>query len=191
MTDPKTPEPTPVPAPVLASDPAINVPAPARAAEQKRSLRWVTPTLALVAALAVGVVGGVFIGKAGAGNAGARGQFTSGQFTNGQAGPGARQSGARNSGFTSGTIVSIDGDTITIKAQDGSTKKVTTGSDTTVTKTAKTTVGALKKGQTITVIGEADGDEAVKATTISEGAGLRGGFAARPDDGTSTSDSGN
>jgi len=57
---------------------------------------------------------------------------------------------------------------------------VTTDSDTKVTKTTKSDVDALKKGQTITVIGEADGEDTVKATTISEGAGLRGGFGARP-----------
>ena len=155
MSDPVTP--TPVPAPV----PAAVAPA--------RKLRWITPTLAIVAALAIGIAGGVLIGRSGAaagqGNS-ARGQFASGQET-GQQGGG---------GFTSGTIVSIDGTTIAVKAQDGTQKTVTTSTDTMVTKTSASSVGALKKGETVTVIGATGSDGSVTATTISEGAGLRGGF---------------
>ncbi|HXD60506.1 MAG TPA: hypothetical protein VN619_01125 [Lacisediminihabitans sp.] len=189
MTDSTTPEPThaPVAATVPDAAPATvpdAAPVAAPVAAPKRSLRWLTPTLALVAALAVGVVGGVFIGKSGSAQpAGfARGQFANGQLSGGQGGgqAGAGQFG----GFTSGTIVSIDGDTLTIRSQDGSTKTVSADSSTTVTKTTKSSVDALKKGQKITVIGTSDGDDSVKATAISEGAaGLRG-VLGRPGGGT-------
>ncbi|MEO6943571.1 MAG: hypothetical protein ABI053_02550 [Lacisediminihabitans sp.] len=174
MSDPVTPAPNPVPA---------SVPAPLTPA---RKLRWITPTLAIVAALAIGIAGGVLIGRSGAsanqGNL-ARGQFASGQGTGtGQQGGG----GFAGGGFTSGTIVTIDGTTITVKAQDGTQKTVTTSGDTKVTKTSASSVDALKKGETITVIGATGSDGSVTATTISEGAGLRGGFGRGSAGGTAT-----
>ena len=166
MSDPVTP--TPVPAPV----PAAVAPA--------RKLRWITPTLAVVAALAIGIAGGVLIGRSGA--AAGQGNFARGQFA-----PGQETGQQGGGGFTSGTIVSIDGTTITVKAQDGTQKTITTSSDTKVTKTSASSVDALKKGETITVIGEAGSDGSVTATTISEGAGgLRGGFGRGGAGGTAT-----
>lgn len=167
MSEPTTPAPVPTP------DPA---PAPVA---PTRKLRWITPTLAVVAALAVGGAGGVLIGRSGA--SANQGNFPRGQFASGQFGPGqgtgtGQQGGDFSGGFTSGTIVSIDGTTITVKASDGTQKTVTTSDTTKVTKTSASSVGALKKGETITVIGEAGSDGSVTAATISEGAGLRGGF---------------
>ena len=199
MTDPTLPTPSGEPTPATAA----SAPTPAAAPAPKRSTRWITPTLAIVAALAVGVVGGVFIGRSGAAQAGpagfTRGQFANGQFGGGQQGGGARGGqqgtggGFAGGGFTSGTIVSVDGTTIKIKAQDGSEKTVTTSGDTKVTKTEASSVSELKKGETITVIGQAGSDGSVTATTISEGAGLRGGFGGRPGSGATppSSDSGN
>ena len=59
---------------------------------------------------------------------------------------------------------------------NGTQKTVTTSSDTKVTKTSASSVGAPKKGETVTVISATGSDGSVTATTISEGAGLRGGF---------------
>lgn len=171
MSDPVTPTPAPIPAPIGQAP--------------QRKLRWITPTLAIVAALAVGIAGGVLIGRSGASaNQGsfARGQFGSGQgagqFGSGQGGGTGRQGGGfTGGGFTSGTIVSIDGTTITVKTADGTQKTITTSSDTKVTKTSASSVDALKKGETVTVIGQPGSNGDVAAATISEGAaGLRGGF---------------
>ncbi|MEO7123192.1 MAG: hypothetical protein ABI400_08775, partial [Lacisediminihabitans sp.] len=124
------------------TDSTTPMPAP-NAPAAKHSRHWITPTLAIVAALAVGVVGGVLIGRSGAAHAGpgnfARGQFggtgtsqTQGGGTGGRLAGGGFAAG----GFTSGKITSIDGTTITVKGQDGTEKKVTTSDSTKVSKTS-------------------------------------------------------
>lgn len=153
--------------------------------------RWITPALALVAALAVGLAGGVLIGHSTAttqaGNISRQGGQGFGGAAGGNGGGAAGGAGAPGAGgttggfqrgnFTSGTITSIDGATITITEADGSTKKITTSGATKVTKTATSTVDALKPGEKINVLGlGADGSGT--ATSITEGA-LRQ-FGARP-----------
>ena len=164
--------------------------APSSAPAAKRWTRFVTPALALVAALIVGGVAGVLIGQstASASNASSvRGGFPGAQGGEGFPGFGDRQGGTGNStgaagggrgGFTAGTIASIDGDTITVKLADGSTVKVTTSGSTTVTKSSTAKVSDLSTGETITVIGQADTSGNIAATRISEGTvgfGVRGG----------------
>ena len=54
---------------------------------------------------------------------------------------------------------------------------VTTTAETNVTKTSKSSVDALKTGQTITVVGTKDASGNLTASSVSEGAdGMRGGF---------------
>jgi hypothetical protein len=139
-----------------------------------------------VAALVIGLFGGILIGHAtapastnagfrtgtGAGGAGGFGNRT---FGGGAGGTGTGQGGAggfAGGGFTAGTIVSVNGDTIVIKEANGTQATVTTTGTTTVTKTSKSTVGDLKTGETITVVGQADSSGNVTANSISEGAGL-------------------
>ena len=168
--------------------------------------RWLTPLLAVVAALVIGLFGGILIGQhtggtqqagfnrpggTGFGN-GQGGGFGGNRQNGGQGGaqngggtgnrPGGGQGGFAGGNFTAGTIQSVDGDTITIKLQDGSTVKVTTSGSTTVTKTDKASVSDLSKGETIVVRGTKDSDGNVKATTVTEG--QVGGFGARPGAGT-------
>jgi len=177
-------------APVAADTPAVAAAAP------RRWTRFVTPALALVAALIVGGVAGVLIGQntASASNASSLpGGFVGGQGGQGFPGFGDRQGGTGDNsttggpggaraGFTAGTITSIDGDTITLKRADGSTVKVSTSGSTTVTKTSKAKVTDLSAGDSITVIGQADASGNVTATRISEGDAAFGGFVggARP-----------
>jgi hypothetical protein len=169
---------------------------PVAAAPAKKSwTRFLTPALALLAALIVGGVAGVLIGQntASANNASSiRGGFANGQggegfpgFGNhGGAGTGTGgtgTTGGARGGFTAGTITAIDGDTITVKEADGTTVKVSTSDSTTVTKTDTSKVSDLSTGETITVIGQADSSGNVTATRISEGdaAGF-GGFGGGP-----------
>ena len=166
---------TPPPA-LPPSEPAAKIAAPA----PRR--KWLTPTLALVAVLVVGLFGGVLIGHATASSAqgAAAGGFSRGP--NGGAGGaggtgGAGGPGFAAGGFTSGTIVSISGTTVVLKAQDGTTKTVTTSGTTRVSKTSTTTLSALKAGQTVTVIGAAGSNGDIAATSVSEGAR---GFGGRP-----------
>ncbi len=163
--------------------------------------RLVTPVLAVVAALVIGLFGGILIGQAtshtqatgftrpggvNGGNGGFGGGALGGAGGNGQQGGGG-QGGALQGGqnrtpgdfenLTTGTIQSIDGTTITLKLPDGSTVKVSTSATTTVTKTSKATVGDLKSGERIVVRGAKGSDGSVAATSVTEG---QGGFGVRP-----------
>jgi len=180
-------EPTPSQPPAASTPPTATVVAP-----KAKWTRYLTPALALVAALIVGGVAGVLIGQSTASSSNAssvRGGFNApgggvpSGFPGGQGGAGAGTNGARG-GFTSGTISSISGDTISVKLADGSTVKVTTSGTTTVTKSSTAKVSDLAEGETITVIGQADSSGDVTATRISEGATGLGGFGGtRPGEG--------
>ena len=124
--------------------------------------RWVTPALAVVAAIAVGLVGGVLIGKNTASSPQAGGP-------GGTAGAFSGAGGGAAGGFTSGTIVSVKGGKIVVKTSDGTEKTVTTGDSTTVTTTSDADLTELKKGDTVRVVGETGDDGTVAATSISEG----------------------
>ena len=136
---------------------------------KKKPTRFITPVLVLVAVLAVGLIGGVLIGKNTATSA------SPGGFDRSAMGA-APTGGGGMGGFTSGTIVSVDGSTITLELEDGSSVTVSTADDTTVTTTQDAAVSDLAEGDEITVVGDADDDGNVAATTISEGArGFGGG----------------
>jgi hypothetical protein len=163
--------------------------------KKKGASRIVTPILALVAALAIGLFAGVLIGHATATpSAAARTGFGQGFRTGGAEGGTGGTGGTAGQGGTgatggfgggaggfgggaSGTIVSISGDTIVLKEANGTKVTVTTSGSTTVTKTTKSTVSSLKTGETIRVIGATSGST-VKATIITEGTtgGFGGGF---------------
>ncbi len=161
-------------------------PAATAAPAKKSWTRFLTPALALVAALIVGGVAGVLIGQntAAASNASsARGGFGTGQggFGGGAGtGNGTGAAGGARGGFTAGTITSIDGSTITLKLTDGSTVKVSTSGSTTVTKSSTAKVSDLATGETITVTGQTDSSGGVTATRIAEGNVAFGGFGGGP-----------
>ncbi len=149
-------------APAATPEPTTTAPAPAPRAKR----RWITPALAVVAALAIGVFGGILIGhnsSSATAQAGQRGTF--GGAPGAEGGIGGDAAG----GFTAGTIESIDGGTITLKLTDGSTVKVTSSDSTTVTTTDTASVSDLKKGETITVVGTKDASGNVTATAVTEG----------------------
>jgi hypothetical protein len=143
---------------------------------KKKATRFITPVLALVAVLAIGLIGGVLIGKSTA-TAALPSGFNPASL------PGGAPSGGGFGDITNGTIVSVDGSTITLELEDGSSVTVSTADDTTVTQTTDASVSDLAAGDEITVVGEADDDGNVTATNISEGArGFGGGM---PPTGTS------
>ena len=148
--------------------PAFSPGSPVSAPTKKKDAsRIITPILAGVAAITIGLFGGILIGHNTASTstqaAGVRGAVV------------GAERGATGGGFTAGTISSIDGDTITLKLTDGSTVKVTTGSNTTVTKTDNGTLSDLATGDTIRVQGTKDASGDVTAISVSQGA-LTGGF---------------
>ncbi|GAB2464423.1 hypothetical protein HD599_000018 [Conyzicola lurida] len=165
------------------SDPKKTLPASStttstEAAPKKKATRFVTPILAIVAAVGIGVIGGVLIGQNTASSSQAAGGFSGGERPDGAAGTtGEAPTGGGMGGFTSGTVTAVDGSTVTLELTDGSTVTVTTTDDTTVTTTEESTVDALAEGDSLTVVGEADDDGNVTATSISEGAiGFGGGM---------------
>jgi hypothetical protein len=155
-----------------------NSSAPTPAPVKKAGARWVTPALAIVAALVVGTLGGILIGQstASASQAGSRSGGPAGFSATGRPGGGFGGGGfgGGGGGFTSGTIVSINGNNIVVKNQQGTDVNVTATSTTTVTKTAPSGLSDLKAGDTVTAIGQPDSSGNVTARSIAEGQ-LRGG----------------
>ena len=151
--------------------------ADAAPAPKKKATRFITPVLALVAALGIGLFGGVLIGQNTASSAQASG-FGGGQRPDGATGDtptGGGGAGGGMGGFTSGTVTAVDGDVVTLELEDGSTVTITATDDTTVTTTDDATVSDLAEGDSLTVMGEADADGNVAATSITEGASGFGG----------------
>lgn len=149
---------------------APDAPTPQPVVAAKKSwARFITPVLALVAALVIGFFGGLLVGQnSGSGNGGQSGfPGNMGEMPGGGTGGPSGMGGA-----TSGTISSIDGDSITLTLADGSTVTVTTTGDTSVTATEQSSVSQLSEGDTITVLGESDADGNVAADSISEGQSL-------------------
>lgn len=127
-------------------------------------------TLALGGAVltAAGFLGGYLVN--GGDDASAAGpQFSGSGPTRIEGGPGGVNGDPGN--ITFGTVVSVDGTTVTVKTQDGKTVKVETSSDTDITVTDKGTVDDLAKGDTVVVNGETK-DDKVTAESITEG-GMR------------------
>ena len=163
--------------------------APSATPARGRIMRWLVPALALLAVAVIALLGGILIGQH-AGRQERAADFTrSGSQSQNGGGPQAER-GQRDQrdqpgqpekqgkaarpgasgGLTTGTIQSIDGDTIIVKLLNGSTVSVKTSASTTVTKTAASSVSDLKAGETLMVRGAKDGSGSVSATSISEGA---------------------
>jgi ABC-type Fe3+-hydroxamate transport system substrate-binding protein len=148
----------------------------APAVPKKSASRFITPILALAAALAIGGIAGVAIGQSTAQSAAPAG-FGQGQFPGGaNIGDDGGLPGGGRGDFTSGTVTSVDGDVVTITLQDGSTVTISTTADTTVTKTVDATVSDLAAGEEIVVTGTKDASGNVTATSITQGSGVRGGL---------------
>jgi hypothetical protein len=175
------------------STPAITpaTSAPTSAPEKKKGAgRFVTPALILVAVLGIGIFGGVLIGQNTASSSQAAGPGQGGQTAPDGATGGTAPDGAAGGmgGFTSGTIVSVDGDVIVLETSDGEQVTVNTSDDTSVTTTEQSDVASLATGDSLTVIGEADDAGDVTATTITEGATTGfGGMGGGPQSGTDDS----
>ena len=149
--------------------------ADAAPAPKKKATRFITPVLALVAVLGIGLFGGVLIGQNTASSAQASG-FGGGQRPDGATGDAPTGgAGGGMGGFTSGTVTAVDGDVVTLELEDGSTVTITATDDTTVTTTDDASVSDLAEGDSLTVMGEADADGNVAATSITEGASGFGG----------------
>jgi hypothetical protein len=130
-----------------------------------------TMLLAAIVLVAVGFIGGLFVGKS-MGNDSQQAAFPGGL---GQNGPGFATGANGNGGglpgggnVTIGTIKSIDGDTITLQTVNGDTVTVNIGSDTTIQVTKDGSVGDLGTGDTLVVAGTQKSGS-IDANSITEG----------------------
>lgn len=143
---------------------------------------WALPKAAVIIGaillLAIGFVGGIFVGKVTAGSSTPerqQGNYQQGGRT------GMMPSGApgAGSGGTAGTITGISGNTITITTRAGTTKTIAVSSTTTIKVLKAGGLSDLATGDTITVAGSTSNDT-VDATSITEG-GLTGFGGGMPD----------
>ena len=94
--------------------------------------------------------------------------------------PGASGRSAGSSGTqggTSGTLAFLSGSTLYVTNSAGNTIRVETTSGTSVTKTVKATVSAIRPGEDVTVTGSTSTGGAITAGSISVGALTGAGFA--------------
>lgn len=115
----------------------------------------------LVIGLGVGFFGGMQYEKGKAPTA-AGGLGANGQFRRGAGGA----AGANAFRATTGTIISADAKTMTVKLADGSSKIVILSSTSTIGKYAAATSTDLTAGQTVQVFGSTNSDGSVTAQTI-------------------------
>jgi outer membrane scaffolding protein for murein synthesis (MipA/OmpV family) len=92
-------------------------------------------------------------------------QTGSGAFARGTGGTGGGR-GAGGGGFTTGSIISNDGSSITIQMQSGSTKIALVSSGTQVTKSVAGTLNDLSVGTNVSVSGTANSDGSVTAQSV-------------------------
>jgi hypothetical protein len=90
------------------------------------------------------------------------GNFPGGDF------PGGSTNGNRGmgGGFINGEVISVDGQSVTIKQQDGNTKTVYFSSSTTISKTVTGTATDLVVGTDVSANGTSNSDGSVTATNI-------------------------
>ena len=89
------------------------------------------------------------------------------QKTGQQGGAGAM--GQRGGGLIGGEITNKDGQSLTVKMNDGSTKIVLVASSTAYKKSTDSTANDLKVGDKVTVIGATNNDGSVTASTVNIG----------------------
>jgi type IV secretion system protein TrbL len=89
-----------------------------------------------------------------------------GLFGGGAGGPGGTGARGAGGGFTSGSILSKDATSITVKDSSGNTKTIYYSSTTTISKSSDVSVDALTVGQDVTVTGTSNSDGSVTAARI-------------------------
>jgi hypothetical protein len=160
---------------------------------RRRLLTPIPLVLLGVLLIACGFIGGVLVEKgqtssssSSAGASGLAARFAAlrgaGGSTSGASGAAgafaSRAGGAAAAGFggaTSGTLAYLSGSTLYVTTAEGNTVKVTTSAATSVTKTVKANVKAIRPGETVTAIGATGANGAVTAETIRVGAGAGAG----------------
>jgi hypothetical protein len=118
--------------------------------------------IGIVVLLVLAGGGGFLLGRAQASQAAlaARARF------GGQGGQGGQQGGPRMGDFSRGTVDSVEGDTLTLKAQDGTLVVVKTTSTTMIQKMADVPLTDLAKGEQVMVNGTKNADGSITARSV-------------------------
>jgi hypothetical protein len=138
---------------------------------RRLATRW-TVASSVVILLALGFVGGVLVQRgqqpaAGAGPQAAAGAGAGQGFGAGRMGQGAAGAGdGGGAAPVAGKVSSVDGSTLYVTTNDGTTVKVRTSSSAKVTRTAKSTVGAVHPGDTVVITGSTAASGTVTAADI-------------------------
>jgi hypothetical protein len=123
-----------------------------------RRRRWLTPTSALLMALAFGF-GGLYVGIHAE-----KGQAASHGSTRVAVPAVGRSSG----GVTVGTVTRVDGDTIYVKEGSGAAVAVKLVSGTTISKAQSVSPRSIRPGDSVTIQGGAGSGGVVKSTSVSD-----------------------
>ncbi len=136
---------------------------------------WQMWTVATVVVIAVGL-GCLFGGRAwGASDGGINGQVAGQDWGDGNRPSGAPgdgsglpggQGGRNGGGMVSGSIIAVDGTSITVQTNDGSTKIVLFGSSATITLSTAGSASDLKVGEKVIVAGTTNDDGTVTAASM-------------------------
>jgi hypothetical protein len=131
---------------------------------RRLATRWTVAT-SVVLLLALGFIGGALVQRgrqpAAAGQQAAVGAAPA--FGAGRLGQGAGDGGAAP---VAGKVTSVDGSTLYVTTNQGTTVKVRTSSSAKVTRTAKSSVGAVHPGDTVVITGSTAANGTVTAGQI-------------------------
>jgi hypothetical protein len=133
---------------------------------RRLATRWTVGT-SVVLLLALGFIGGVLVQRGRQPAAAGPAAAAAAPFGAGRFGPGAGATGATGGDApVAGKVSSVDGNTLYVTTNQGTTVKVRTGGSAKVTRTAKSRVGAVHPGDTVVVTGSTAANGTVTAAQI-------------------------
>lgn len=135
--------------------------------QDMRNARVIVPIIAVLVGLGVGFFGGIEYKNYQANKL--RSSFAAGgaqRFAAGTRGTGQTGNAALRGGAVTGSILSVDDKSMTVKMSDGSTKIVLFSSSTTYSNTATALSSDLKVGSEVAVFGETNSDGSVTASNV-------------------------
>lgn len=150
---------------------------PARGPKKGFRITWPVAVLVVLVVASAGIWGGAYLQRHHSSSSSVASLF--GSFRRGATGSGAGSfaGAAASSNLTAGTVTDIIGTTLYVTTASGSLVEVKVGSNATVDRNAKSTLSALRPGDTVTVTGTKSSNGALVASTVSATqAGVTSGF---------------
>jgi hypothetical protein len=140
---------------------------PAHGPKKGFRVTWPVAALLVLVVAAAGIWGGAYMQRHHSSSTSASSLF--GSFRRGAGGTGSfgGAAAAAASNLTAGTVTDVIGDTLYVTTSSGSLVEVKIGSSTTINRNAKSSLSALKPGDTVTVQGSKSANGSVAASTVS------------------------